>query len=396
MAKNRIIYAVFLAICLGFSMAYRSNFSAVLLITVVLYLPIAAILTAVSIFSAKIRFTDENYIGEKNMRFDIQVEVKNRFITPFVPLELLSVLPDGTKGVFEKRRIFVTLQPFGKTALLISCIHKYRGSYNAEITKAYAVDPLGIIRIGRKLDLKMSMTFFPRKFTVKNLFGNADGNAFFAHRTAKDAEREDFSHVRDYLDGDVLQLVHWKLTAKSDNIMIKEYESISDRKARIICDFDSCKMKKDVPLNFDTVIETALAFSRSLINANIGAEVDCGDISRDSSFYVSYSADYERLYDLMSIFPTDADVCSLEQMMGELREREQSIIIVITAKFTEQTAFMANSAANLGTVLVVYIDLENEPPEHDFSQDRFYIMNIQGTGSAALKKSAELFGEDLR
>ena len=373
-------------------MAYRSNFSAVLLIAVLLYLPIAAVFTAVSLFLADVRFLSDSYIGEKNTGFEFGLEIKNRFIMPLIPIEFLSFIPDGEKGVFEERRIFVTLQPFGKTTLAIKGIHKYRGLYKSEIKRIYTVDPLRIIRFSRKIDREMTMVFMPRRFMLKDLFEHSDGEAAVSVTTAKEAEKEDFSHVRDYREGDILQLVHWKLTAKSDNVMIKEYDSISDKKARILCDFNSCKEKADILLNFDTVIETALAFARSLLKENIGVTVDFGDVVRKNVVSVRNDSDYEKLYDLMSMIPTDAEFCDFGSMLGEIR-RNQSIIVLITAALTDQTVKMASSASGLGAVVIAYVNIENAPLARDYSEEQFRLMNICAPGESALKQSAENFRE---
>lgn len=393
MTKNRIIYAVLAVVCVAFSVAYKSNFSAVLMIAVVMYLPIAAIFTAVSLFLADAVFLDSNYIGEKNTGFEFEIEVKNRFIMPFVPIELLTVIPDTEKGILEKRRIFVTLQPLGQTILSLKGMHKYRGLYKAEIKMLYAVDPLRIIRISRKVDRELTMVFLPRRFELEDLFRYSEGETAVSRNSAKNADKEDFSHVRDYREGDILQLVHWKLTAKSDSVMIKEYEGISDRKARIICDLNSCKKKSDILLNTDTVIETALAFAKTMLNENIVTSVDFGDVLRKNIIPVKCDTDYERLYELMSMLPSDAEVCDIDTMVGDVREEEQSVIVIITAELSEHTVFLANSASGYGTVIVAYINIENIPFERDYSKEQFRLMNISAPGKTALDKSVQDFGK---
>lgn len=391
MTKNRIIYALFAVLCLLFSAAYKSNFSAVLLITVLMYLPIAAILTAVSLLLCGVEFVSENYVGEKGNTFEAELEVKNRFVIPFLPIELLCVLPDGERGVFAERRIFVSLQPFGKTTLSIKCRHRYRGSYKSNISRIYIVDPLGIIRFSRKINKEMTMIFLPRRFTLEDLFERSGGETVVSRRAAKSADREDFSHVRGYRDGDILQLVHWKLTAKSDDIMIKEYESVSGRKAKILCDIKGCAEKRDIMLYADTVIETTLAFAKSLLNANIGVTVDYGDIFRRNITTVRNNAEYEHLFELMSTLPADAEACDLDSMLSGIRIGEQSIIVLISTTVTEKTVFMANCAASMGAVILAYINLDDDPLTRDYSKEKFRLMNIRGTDKAALNDAADAF-----
>ena len=388
-AKNRIIYAVVVVLCVLFSMAYKSNFSAVILIAVLMYLPISAVLTVASLILSDVRFVSESYLGEKNTPFNIEIEVKNRFVLPFVPIEIVCSMPDSDEGIIYERRIYATLQPFGKTILSMNCRHKYRGPYKAVIKRVFVIDPLGILRFSRKVNREMQLIFLPRRFSIEEMFARSDGETIVSRRAQKNAEKEDFSHVRDYRSGDILQLVHWKLTAKSGEVMIKEFESISDRKAKILCDLEGCAGEFDTMLCADTVIETALAFAKSLLNANIGATVDYGDIFRKDISVIRSNADFEHFFELMSILPANAEVCGFDDMLNELRAGEQSIIVLITPRISEQIVYMANSAAGMGTVILAYINLENAPLWRDFSGENFLLMNIRGTGRDALEESVE-------
>ncbi len=390
MAKNRILYGLLTAVCLAFSMAYRSNFSAVLFITVLLYLPVSAIITAVSLLLAKVNFAGGSYIGERDMGFEIEVEVKNRFFMPFLPLEILGVLPESDKGVFEERRIFVTLQPFGKTTLSISCRHKYRGKYKAEIKRIYVVDPLGILRFSRKLDKATEMIFLPRRFSAENLFEHSYGKTDNLQSSSHSADREDFSHVRDYRNGDILQLVHWKLTAKSDSVMIKEYEGASGKRAKILCDFESCKYKSDRLLCSDTMIETALAFSKTLLEAGFETAVDYGGILKNSVIFAGNPAEYENLYGFMSTLPADFTCRGIDSITGSVQKGEQSVVILITATLDKHTASCANALSNLGEVILAYINLDDIMVERGFYDEKFKLLNIRDTGKEALRKSAEM------
>lgn len=391
MLKNRIIYAVVAVVFLLFSIIYQTNFSSVLLLIVLLYLPIAAVFTLISLLLAKVNFSAENYIGEKNKRFDIEIEVKNRFLIPFVPIEIVCIIPDNKTGLFEKRRIFATLQPLGKTELALNCRNKYRGLYKATIDRIYVVDPLGVLRFSRKIGAEMPMQFLPRRFSFEDIFWKINGETVVSVKSLNSAEKEDFSHVRNYREGDILQLVHWKLTAKSDEIMIKEYENISDRQAKILCDFNSCAGKSDVMLCSDTVIETALAFTKSLLSADVKVTVNYGGLSQKNDIPVRTNADYEQLFELFAELPTEIEARNLNDIFEELRAGEQSIIVIVTAEMTEKTVITAKSAVNSGAVIIAYINPENSPLARDYSGENFAVMNICGSGQKALDDAAIAF-----
>lgn len=394
MAKNRIIYALFSVICVTFAFAYRSNFSAIIMITVLAYPPLAAIFTAVSLKCAKVDFQSDSYIEHKDHKFSAEIKVQNRFIFPFIPIELLCFIPDGEKGVFCERRIFATLQPLGTTVLAVNCRHKYRGHYISEIRKIYVVDPLRIIRFSKNGNRSAQMIFLPRRFMLEDINTHSDGKTTVSKTVNKSSEKEDFSHVRDYREGDLMQFVHWKLTAKSDELMIKEYESINDRKARVVCDFKSCMDKKDVLLYIDTVIETALAITNAFVSEEIATRVDYGDSDLNGSLIVRNTTDFEFLYETMAEISPGVESPGIDALSEDLRAGEQSIVVMITADLSENTIRAANSAAFCGAVVVAYVNLEKLPLERNFSEDSFYLMNILDTGKNALKKSAAALADN--
>lgn len=237
------------------------------------------------------------------------------------------------------------------------------------------------------------MIFLPRRFMLEDINTHSDGKTTVSKTVSKNSEKEDFSHVRDYREGNLMQFVHWKLTAKSDELMIKEYESINDRKARVICDFQSCMDKKDVLLCIDTIIETALAITRAFVSEEIATRVDYGDSDINGSLIVRNTTDFEFLYETMAEISPSPESFGIDVLSEDIHAGEQSIIVMITADLSESTVRAANSAAGCGAVVVAYVNLEKQPLERSYNEDSFYLMNILDTGKSALKSSAETLAD---
>ena len=150
MAKNRIFYALTVLACLIFSMAYTGRISFILLMTILCYPVLAFVLAVIQLLCVKANFSDNHVFAPKETMFNIKINVRNNFIFPAVPVELMCSLPDEEVGLFAEKRIFVSLPPFGKAELPVRSKHKFRGNYTAEIKRIYVVDPLRIIRISKK------------------------------------------------------------------------------------------------------------------------------------------------------------------------------------------------------------------------------------------------------
>lgn len=100
-------------------------------------------------------------------------------------------------------------------------MHRYRGSYAAEISRISVFDPLRIICISRKISSEETLIFLPRRVDIGELPAEAHSENSSNPAPLLQGEREDFSTFAKYRPGDIMQLVHWKLTAKLDDLMIK-------------------------------------------------------------------------------------------------------------------------------------------------------------------------------
>ena len=99
MWKNRIFYALFLSVCLAFSMLYTSGISQILLIVAVAYPFAAAGLTAIQAAMMSADFTEKRVTVLKNTAFEFGISVKNGSLLPCVPLELVCArFPIWTAG----------------------------------------------------------------------------------------------------------------------------------------------------------------------------------------------------------------------------------------------------------------------------------------------------------
>lgn len=388
MVKNRIIYALLAAACLAFSIAYTSKISAVLLIMVLLYPIAAALATVLQLISVFADFDSEQLVFDKNTRFEFFVNVTNYSIFPCVPAELVCEFPDIDTGRFNEKHVFVSLSPFGSAKLAVEGRHLYRGCYNCTIRKISAVDPLRIIRLSKKVDKSCQMVFLPRKIELRDIVSSSVGEQSFSRPNPITSEKEDFSHVREYRDGDIIQLVHWKLTAKQDELMIKQFDSINDRRALILCDM-SCK-EGDVLLTADTKIETAISFVKALLDTGVGVSADFGIASESGVINVRNMIDFEQFFRLMSVLPAQNGREDLPSLIDSADKSTAAVLVIITSSLSEEVVLRARALGEYCAVYLAYVNLLSKQVDNSLYEDNFLFLNIRGSGEDALKLAAAM------
>lgn len=386
MIRNRVFYILTVVVCFGFSMAYTGKISQILLMIVLFYPLLALVMAAIQLIFARAEFRAERIVIQKELSFDLMVRVHNPFIFPAVPMELMCRIPDGDTGLFTEKKLFVSLPAFGDAELSVKCRHKFRGSFNCEIRKIFIVDPLRIIRISKKYERSIPIVFLPRKLGLEDIIFKSAVEQSFAQKQLNSADKEDFSHVRDYRDGDILQMVHWKLTAKQDELMIKQFDSINDLRAVILCDYDQ---NNDIAgmTRADMVIETAIAFVKTALDKGIHSTVDIGDLTAKPPL-VSDRGTFDLFFDMMSVIPPDLETEDIISLTDKLDKGSAAILVIITDKLTDELVERAKNAAQQVTVFYVYLNITGQRLEYDFTDERFLFLNVLGTDENALRSAS--------
>ncbi|MBD5130407.1 MAG: DUF58 domain-containing protein [Ruminococcaceae bacterium] len=394
MARNRVLYVLTVVGCIIFSMAYTSKISAVLLFAVLLYPVAAAVFAFVLLLGVKAEFTTNRIVTDKNEPFDISITLKNNSILPGVPVEVYCHIPDREVGLFADKRVFASISPLGQARLSINCVHKYRGSFTCRVHSLSFVDPLRIVRLTKKQKLAMPTIFLPRKLKLADILSTSAGEQSFSPKKPITSEREDFSHVRSYREGDIMQLVHWKLTAKQDELMIKQFDSVNDVHAAVLCDFNLYPGECNVMLRSDTVIETALAFVREAVNKGIYCSVETGELSLHDPVSVYDEPTFNRFFEFMSVIPARLDVADFIYTIDNVDLETTSAIIMITTELSDELLARAKAAAQHTAVFYAYINLSLRDLPRDFSEDQLVFLNIRRAGERGLHAAAEHINDD--
>ncbi len=114
--------------------------------------------------------------------------------------------------------------------------YSMNGIYKYAI-KAFTVrDLLGFVSLKKKADALAEVSVFPEKDLATG-FDMSDMNRGMTESEESAKKGHDFSDVsdvREYIPGDKLMSIHWKLSAKRDILMVKDRVSMSDQQMVIL------------------------------------------------------------------------------------------------------------------------------------------------------------------
>jgi len=333
MAKYRFLYALIYVGSAAFALSYESKLTFVLFAGVALLPVVSLILLILSGLLLKIEVVpDTAYVG-KMQDFELMIKITNRFIIPVSPLLIRGTFqePDGT--VTEDRHLVLNAGPLQKSEYSFGGCIRYRGEYRLGIESAVIYDLLRIFKFKLRHTPACMVTVTPRRIMLDetNALCADDYDSSITNVSFMDSGS--FASVRKYADGDLMKRVHWKLSAKHDELMVKEMEQNLGSSALIITDMHAVSGNADENMRVaDACVEAALAITRKIISDGRSAvnvyrmnDSDIGVLSAEKP------EDYEKLVSLFAVLPiteTGKDAESLIPRAAEQLSSTEPVFII--------------------------------------------------------------------
>ena len=200
--------------------------------------------------------------GERLMTI---LSVEHRSVLPVGAMRIALNVPGGTLG---RQEIRVDVPPFVRRNFrnVIRCPH--RGSYEVGVTKLTACDLFGLFEFSRKSGIKlMRVEVSPRPIGMLPMELRAtDVGPEFRSRATEDTASP--SDVRAWRDGDELKKVHWKLSLRKRELMVRTFEESARPDTLVIPDLSEVTALKDQKLTLeDAICEAALGAVKAQLEA---------------------------------------------------------------------------------------------------------------------------------
>ncbi len=258
MIKNRIYYVAVLIITVVLNWLFRNQQTLVMLICVAVLPVISAVLAGISARFIRITQGLDRESAFKGAAVKYYMEVQNRSVLPCPYIRL---------RFFKENAVFfdmgdtaqLSLLPYGCRSAEIALPCKYRGIYPVGIENVEIRDWLGMVRFPMKPVQPCVLSVFPR---VLNISGLLEGEP----ELYSPFTEQDYTVIQDHrewLPSDSMKHIHWKLSAKSDKMIIKKFAGVTSVTDAVI--IDTCRQTDEAQPDLfvieaeDRLIEGAIA-----------------------------------------------------------------------------------------------------------------------------------------
>lgn len=382
-SKQALIWPILMVVALFLAQSLKMPLTYMTFIFT-LFLPlIPMIYLFLSSIFIRIYSKAQTAVTEKNTPFECLSIISNHSIIPFPFIEAQLMLPDD-KGVKSKEyRAFFTLAPLDSCEIRKSIEFAFRGEYEIGLSRICVTDPFKMARLTIECEHKISVTILPRRFELPQKSEQAESELTTqSSMKSNGADLTEATDIRSYTAGDSMKSIHWKLSSKAEELVVKNYSQTIGDSINIICDLETHFSNKnsmfepideycDIYDNIltDLVIENALAAAlRELRRSN---RVRLLWISKSRSKAMSYSFDIKDINDFEQGFKALARAAVSNEehqavkLTSQIKDISDSSLIMVTPSImpsaAEEYIHIASLNHKLGTkgIELIYVTADD-------------------------------------
>lgn len=166
-------------------------------------------------------------IAERGRESLVKLVLSNRCLLAVNKIKALIVVKDAMRGRKKKYWMTLPVAPRGESEYIQAISFYGTGSYEVFLRKLKIYDITGLfcwnVRVKKQgmVQVLPELHDVPVRLTqaTRNFYGEAD----VYDENMPGHDNSEIFQMREYRAGDRLQNVHWKLTAKQDELMVKDY-----------------------------------------------------------------------------------------------------------------------------------------------------------------------------
>lgn len=260
--RNKVGYSFLFLFFVGIFVLFQS-FGILVILGFLICLPIISyILCVVAWRKMEFFMRTTGEILEKNQQFPVHVLVKNNSFIPVLACFLKIEVCNAWLTQSEKRELTFSVPAKGENEQVIYLASKYCGRITIQIKVAGIYDFLCLFMKKKKDVAEREVLVFPSvQENIKvdvNHYTNGNDDSEESH--TKGSDFSEVSEIREYIPGDNLKDIHWKLSAKKEELMVKEHVSLSSNQIVVFVE-----LYNDEFFYIDKVLEHAFSIAKNLL-----------------------------------------------------------------------------------------------------------------------------------
>lgn len=260
----KILYFILLIAAVMFYPLFKDDLSFILLLTMVIFPVIMFITLAAARRKLDIKVTAFARRAVRGEKLELKISVKNPTILPLSCFTAVITYRCGNEPA-GKYTVNIPIRARGEENIAVNITPKHCGIVECTLKKAVIKDIIGLTSMRIKLDRRIKTAVLPVKIPCAAAVENdADGSRILS--PASGGDNAEVSGLRGYRDGDRMNRIHWKLSSRSSDFIVKEFTEPVGGKVLLLPDLCSCRTADEA----DTVLDVFAALAERLAEEDNG------------------------------------------------------------------------------------------------------------------------------
>ncbi len=250
------------------SILYNKYYTAILFLLIVIMPFVLFLILCYCRFKIKAELMSTVHIANKGEELPITIRLSNPTIFPVSYINLYLSYKNAYLPKKYKKTVAVSLDCRTKTSYVCSLTSEYAGNIIVSLEGIRFFDYLKLFSMKRKQTEEIKTAVLPTYYELEqNYLTNKNSQLVESDNYSPVKKGDDPSEVfeiREYREGDRLQRIHWKLSSKLNQLMIKDFSDPVNYCVLIFVDFGVPNQDNSL-FYIDAVLECALSLSYSFL-----------------------------------------------------------------------------------------------------------------------------------
>lgn len=363
MFRYRIAYCFILAAAILFYLFFNGYLSFFTLVFVLLLPFISWLFMLFAVLKTTIHLEMNSPVANKNEEFILNIILKNSSILPIARTRLKLNFVNSLCGVTQNETLFLPVNTMGEQIVGHRVQSQYCGKITVELTQIKFYDYLGIFTTKKKSSLCAETFILPKMQFIDAQIDTATNASVESSTYSKVKPGDDPSEIfdiRPFRGGDRLRSIHWKLSSKLDELMVKEFSLPTDSEVLLLTEL----LAPDMTM-LDTLVDVLASLSHFLTENQINHRIEWFDIKNNQFSDETIESDEDLAVLLNAILSADSYrdkpyALACRNKLGGIAH-DYPHAIYITGRLTnELTEFCDRPNGEKTTVLHICAETDNE------------------------------------
>lgn len=276
MIKNQITYLVLLAGIILFYILFVDSMSLLILIITIVFPVLQFIILMIVSRNISATLSTESQTVYRNTENKIIIRIKNHSVLPVscavVSLQITNSLTNETQSLTT----MIPVSSDNEQSIKFSVSYAHCGKISVNLDNIKVYDYVKLFSKKISFGLSQEITVLPSLVGINpevqtTLSTMTDSDEFSKIKPGDDCS--EIFNIREYIYGDKINRIHWNLTTKLDELMIKEYSLPVSCHIIIIFEFCTDNNSDEKFSKNDAAIEAAMSLSYYMVSNGISHKI---------------------------------------------------------------------------------------------------------------------------